>query len=365
MTKRRRASGEGSVFWWEKKGLWVARITLPDGKTRAKYNKKQSVVKDWLLENRNQLRQGILPADDTVTLGEFMTNYMENVAKNNLRPKTIEGYEHLIKRHINPEIGRIKLTQLRPEHLQSFYSRKVQSGLSKRTVQFMHSIIHKTLKQALKWGVVNRNVAALVEAPKPTKRPPTIWNPEQVVMFLQATKNHRFGLVFLLALTLGLREGEVLGIHRENVSTQDGTIKVLHQVQSLRGGMVITEPKTESSKRLITVPQIAMPALKAHIEAMGSQTGLIFHTSTGKPISPGNMVKAFKAEAEKLGLPKIRFHDLRHTSASLIASKVHPKILQMRLGHSVLSTTYDIYAHLFQNMQNEASAEIDKVLGIP
>ena len=171
--------------------------------------------------------------------------------------------------------------------------------------------------------------------------------------------------MFLLALTCALREGEILGIHRENVSIENGTIKILHQVQPLKGGMVITEPKTESSKRLVTVPKIALPALKAHIEALGHKNGLIFQTSTGKPISPGNMVKAFKGEAQKLGLPKIRFHDLRHTSASLIASKVHPKILQLRFGHSQISTTYDIYAHLFENMQSEASDEIDKVLGIP
>jgi integrase len=98
---------------------------------------------------------------------------------------------------------------------------------------------------------------------------------------------------------------------------------------------------------------------------MGERGGLIFYTSTGKPISPANMVKSFKEETARLGLPKIRFHDLRHTSASLIASKVHPKILQMRMGHSQISTTYDIYAHLFENMQTEASDEIDKVLGVP
>ena len=146
---RRRSAGEGTVFFWESKGLWVGRITLPDGKKRTEYNKKQSVVKDWILDNRNQLKQRILPADDTVTVGQFLMNYMETVGTQILRPITQKMYDSYIRVHIVPAIGKIKLKDLRPDHLQTLYRQKLSEGLSKRTVQIIHVIIRRGLNQAV------------------------------------------------------------------------------------------------------------------------------------------------------------------------------------------------------------------------
>jgi len=364
--KKRRSRGEGSIYFLDNKKLWVAKITLPDGKRKVKYAKDQKAVREWLAKAQNELRQGILVKDESITFKKYITDYIENVGKNNLRPKTLEVYNYLINLHINPEIGHIKLVQLRPDHLQSLYAKKVASGLSKRTVQFMHAVIHKALKQALKWGMVNRNVADLVEAPKPKRKSLTVWNSEQVKTFLGSSKDHRFFPIFVLAIYCGLREGEVLGIHRENVDLGNGTIRVLHQAQSLKGGIVITEPKTDSSKRLVTVPKTALRILREHIKKLEIETGLIFTTSTGKPISPSNLQKAFRDELEKEGLPKIRFHDLRHTSATLLLEAgVHPKVVQERLGHSHISLTLDTYSHVLPSMQRDAADRIDEAIGIP
>ena len=362
---RRRSRGEGSLFYLDTKKLWVAQITLSDGKRKVKYSKNQKEVREWLSATQNEAKQGTIVTKENVTFKDFVTNYMENVAKHKLRPKTIEVYNYLLTNHIIPEIGRFKLVQLRPDHLQSLYSKKVESGLSKRTVQFMHAIIHKALKQAMKWGMVSRNVADLVEPPKPNRPNLSVWTPGQVNTFLTATKDHRWHLIFLLAIYCGFREGEVLGIHRESVDLARGTIKVLHQAQSLKGGIVITEPKTDSSKRLVTVPKTALKTLSEYLAGLKSDKGLIFTTATGKPISPSNLQKAFKDEAVKAGLPKIRFHDLRHTSATLLlAGGVHPKVVQERLGHSHISLTLDTYSHVLPTMQEEAAEKLEKVLGI-
>lgn len=258
------------------------------------------------------------------------------------------------------------IRQLRPDHLQTLYSRKLENGLSKHTVQFIHSVIHKALGQALKWGLIPRNVASLVEAPRPSKRPPAVMTPQEVNVFLNSVRDHRYSLIFQLALYCGFREGEVLGIHVEDCDLQKGNIKVLHTVQTLKGGLVIAEPKTKSSRRAVTVPATALVALRNHISRLNRHQGLIFTTSTGRPISPSNVVKEFKAALEKAGLPKIRFHDLRHTSATLLLSAgVHPKVVQERLGHSQISMTMDLYTHVLPTLQEEAAVKMEEILSHP
>ncbi len=143
---KRRSRNEGSIFYRQSKKLWVAKITLPDGKSRVKYAKDQKTAREWLLAQQNQLRQGLLPKDGSVTVSQFLNNYMETVGKHTLRPKTIEAYSYLIRLHIIPAIGKIRVSQLRPDHIQSLYAQTLEKGLSRRTVQFIHSILHKSLE---------------------------------------------------------------------------------------------------------------------------------------------------------------------------------------------------------------------------
>jgi integrase len=241
---RRRSRGEGTIYWSDPKRLWIAKITLPDGKRRMKYSKSQKVVRDWLLASQNELRQGMLPSDDKITVSEFIARFMDSVAKHTLRPKTLEVNSAVIRLHINPVIGKIKLASLRPDHLQSLYSQKLDYGLSRRSVQLIHLIIHKILDQAMKWGMVSRNVADFVQAPKPIKRPPTIFDSKQVNIFLSAVKDHRFFLIYEIALYCGLREREILGLCREDIDIEKGVINVNHSVQALKGkGLVFSETK--------------------------------------------------------------------------------------------------------------------------
>lgn len=364
MTRRRRSSGEGTVFFWEKKGLWVSRITLPDGNRRTKTNKKQQIVKDWLLETRNQLSQGILPANDTVTLGQFMNNYMETVGKQILRPTTQIMYNSYIRVHIVPAIGRIKLKDLRPDHLQTFYKQKLDQGLSKRSVQIIHGTIRRILNQAVTWQLIQRNVCSLVHAPRPDKKAASFYTKEQLNTLLAAVRGHRWELIYILLVYGGFREGEVLGIHVEDCDMVNRAINVRHQVVTIKGGMIISEPKTKSSRRAITLPVVAFNALRDHLDQLHRKQGLIFTTSSGKPISARNFIRHFKQTIQTLGLPDLSVHGIRHSHASLLLSAgLNPKIVQERLGHSSITLTLDTYSHAIPSLQEEAARRLDDLMG--
>jgi integrase len=345
----------------------VAKITLPNGRSKLKYSRQQKAVREWLLTQQNQLRQGLLPSNDKVTVAEFFTSYIENVVKHNLRPKTVEAYSSLTKLHIIPALGKTKLTQLQPEHLQNLYSRKLEENLSKRTVQYIHSVIHRALQQALKWGIVARNVSDLVDAPRPQRRPLSVYSLEQVRTFLESTKSDRFYLIYVLAIYGAFREGEVLGIHVEDCQIDKGIVNLRHAVQYQLGiGVVITEPKTKLSRRSVKLPKFAVRALKDYLTQINKSQGLIFTTASGRPINPRFLVKKFKEAISVAGLPNIRFHDLRHTSATLLlAANVHPKLVQERLGHASIVLTMDTYSHVIPNLQDEAADKLDRFLDTP
>lgn len=360
---RRRSKGEGSIFYSKQKGLWVSKITLPDGTTRKKYGKRQADVREYHLAALNQLRQGMLPKDDTITVSQFMTHYFETVSKHTLRPTTQQGQETMIRVHINPALGRIKLKDLRPDHLQSFYSQKLASGLSKRSVQLLHVTLRTALKQAVRWGLIARNVTDLVQAPRPTRPSPTFFTKEQLTKFLETVKGHRWYPIYVLLIYGGFREGEVLGIHFEDCDMVNRIINVRHTVTTLRTGLAITEPKTKSSRRAVTLPKIAYDALKEHLDQLELNHGLIFTTPLGNPIYPRNFIRHFKSVLKEAGLPDIRVHDLRHSHASLLlASGVNPKLVQERLGHSSITLTMDTYSHVIPSLQEEVARRIDDLM---
>lgn len=363
MAGRRTAKGMGSIYFHKSKGLWVSKITLPDGTSRFKYSKLQKEVREHHQKALNDLRQGILPKDDTITIAQFMANYTETVGKHTLRPRTQEISESFLRVHILPSLGNIKLKDLRADHLQSFYSQKINSGLSKRTVQMMHVLLRTALKQAVKWDLVVRNVTDLVEAPRPVKSAPKFFTKEQLNKFLETVKGHKWYLIYLLLIYGGFREGEVLGIHYEDCDMVNRAINVRHSVITLKTGLAITEPKTKTSRRAVTLPKVAYDELKKHLDQLESNQGLIFTTSVGTPISPRNFIRHFKQALKDAGLPDIRVHDLRHSHASLLlASGVNPKMVQERLGHASITLTLSTYSHTIPSMQDEVARRLDDIM---
>lgn len=358
MTKRR-SRGEGTIYFSDQTNTWVAQITLPSGKRKTKSAKTQNEVRSWLLKQRKTLSDGLLFEDESITLENFLTRFMNDVVKHTLRPTTIESYKYLIEHLILPELGSMRLVKIRPDHIQNLYSKKLEEGLSKRTVQYAHAVLRRALNQAVKWGLLNKNPASLVDAPRPTKKTPETMSIDQAKQFLAALKDHRWYPIYLLAITTGMREGELLGLHWEDVDLKNSQIHVQHQVQFLPGqGLVVSGPKTKRSKRTIALSPLATQVL----EEMKGVSGLVFITSNGTPISPRNLQRHFHQALEKVGLPNIRFHDLRHTAATLLLTQnVHPKIVQEMLGHSSISLTLDTYSHIIPAMQKEAAKKMEEM----
>ena len=361
---KRRSRGEGSLYFLKSKGLWVSNITLPDGKRKVKYGKLQKDVRTHHQAAINELRLGILPKNDVITVSEYMTSYMETVGRNTLRPRTQEMYASFLKVHIIPSLGKVRLTELSPQHLTTFYRKKLDQGLSKRTVQLLHATLRRALNQAVKWGMVNKNVCSLVDAPRPTKRAPNFYTKDQLNLFLETVKDHRWFPIYVLLIYGGFREGEVLGIHVEDCDMVNRAINVRHAVLTLKGGLVVTEPKTESSKRVVTLPKFAYQVLKNHLEQINKNQGLIFTTGSGKPVSPRNLIRHFKLALKSADLPDIRVHDLRHSHASLLLSAgVNPKIVQERLGHASIVLTLNTYSHVIPSLQESAAEKVDELMG--
>ena len=360
---KRRSKGEGSIFFSETENCWIAQITLPDGSRKRKRSKRQQVVKDWLLDVRKSIQTGVFIKADQITVNQHLDRYYSDVMLHTLRPKTLAAYESLIRVHIKPALGSIKLSQLRPDHIQSFYSSKLNSGLSNRTVHFIHSILHKALKQAVKWGLMVRNPVDLVEPPAVKRKPPVTWTVEQAREFLNLVKDHRFYPIYVLAMATGMREGELLGLYFEDVNFETGTIHVQRAVQNVPGrGTFLSEPKTKKAKRAIPLPEYALRILKEHCDRQNRNQGFIFTTRNGTPFSPRNLVRHFKEVVRSSDLPEIRFHDLRHYHATyLLSQNIHPSIVQQRLGHSSVLLTLDTYSHVLPSMQDEAARKTNEM----
>jgi integrase len=359
---KRRAKGEGSIWKSEKEGLWVASITI-DGKLKRKRSKTQRIVREWLDQQREQIRQGKIVESGQMTFSQLIDKYLE-VLGTHLRPKTLESYSNLIRLHIRPELGRVKLKQLSTLHIQELCHRK-EKELSPRSVEYIHAIIRRILNAAVKWGLTVNNVALGVELPKKVKKPVEPLTVAQAKRFVEVLEGDRLKALWLLAIGCGLRRSELLGLHKEDVSLETGMIEVKYSLVEVKGkGLILGEPKSEASKRVLALPDFALEALRGHLEQDQRVSEYVFHTSTGKPISPRNASKYFKLVLKRAGLPgTIRLHDLRHTTISwLLAKGVPMKDVQMIAGHSQFSTTADIYGHMLPGAKEAAARKLDGVL---
>lgn len=231
-------------------------------------------------------------------------------------------------------------------------------------MQHMHAVIRRSLNQALKWDLIVRNPASVVTAPTPDKKPPKTFTSKQAKQFLEDVQDHRWYPIYVLAITTGMRQGEILGLHWEDVDLEKGNLAVRHTIQLLQGRIIEGEPKSAGSRRTIALPEYTVAVLMLHQEKTDKDEGLLFTTASGRPVSPRNLLRHFHQVLDRTGLPKIRFHDLRHTAATLLLREnVHPKIVQEMLGHSTIALTLDTYSHILPDIQQEAADKMDKIFG--
>lgn len=291
-----------------------------------------------------------------------------------VRPKTAQQYEQIANQYIAPVIGRIKLRELRPDHIQALYNANLGEGKSTRTILLIHAVLHRSLNQALSWGLIARNPVDGTTHPKIRRKEMKTLTDSQVRDLIRAVKGSRFEALYLLAVSTGLREGELLGLKWSDLDWTTRRLQVQRQLQRLRGsGLVFSEPKSQAGKRAVFLSTTVISRLKSHrvIQAYlrlfagehWQEKDLVFPSTIGTPWDPRNLYKHFKILLKEAKLPDIRFHDLRHTAATLMLQQgIHPKVVQERLGHADISLTLNTYSHVLLDIQEEAAEKFDLLL---
>jgi integrase len=371
---RRRGHGEGSIYQRESDGLWCTSVDLGivNGKRKRKviYGKTRKEVADKLKALHRDQQLGLKLATEVVTVKHYLERWLEQVVKVRNRPRTHKSYDDTVRLYITPHIGQLQLAKLQPEHVQTMLNRLSEAGLSPRTVQYTRAILRKALNQALKWGYVVRNVATLVETPPVKAFAIAPLSLAQAQRFLSAVRGHRLEVLYQVALSLGLRRGEVLGLRWSDVNLDQRTLRITVALQRQGGALVLSEPKTRSSTRVLPLPEVLVQALRRHQQLQERERaelgeawvahGMVFPAESGTPLEPRNLIRHFKSVLKAAELPDAtRFHDLRHSCATfLIAQGVHPRVVMEILGHSQISVTMNTYGHVVPADQHAAIAGV-------
>jgi integrase len=370
---RRRGNGEGSIFQRADSNRWEATITVgynTQGKRlrRTVYGWTKKEVQDKLTGLQSRKLDGTLGEPSKLTVAKFLERWLEDSARPTIRATTHANYKGVIEKHITPRIGGIGLIKLVPAHVQSLYAEMERNGASAYTRLLAHAVLRRALKQAVKWGIVVRNVCDAVEPPRIARVDIHPLTTEQVGTLFEAAANDRLEALYVLAVGAGMRLGELFGLQWTDVDLKAGAVTVQHTLSELNGTLTLAEPKTAKSRRRIELPDIAVAALLSHRRRMladgHASSPWVFCNQHGTPLRRSHFHRQeFKPLLKKAELPDIRFHDLRHTSATLLLSQgVHPKVVQERLGHSQISVTMDTYSHVMPGMGREAAGKLNAVM---
>jgi len=343
------------------------------------YKKKKDAERD-LIKLLHQVETNTFINPEKITLGAYLKQWMTDYVESNLAPKTIEGYRVNIERHVIPSIGNITLQKLQPTHIQQFYNSKLlkgrldgKGGLSAKSVIYIHRNLREALNHAVKMQLIPRNVADLVEVPRQKVFRASFLNENQIQNLLKAFEATNMYIPVLLAVGLGLRRGEALGLQWKDIGFEDKTIAIMRSLLPSKGGLIFHEPKTEHSHRVITASEGIINELvkqkeehEKYKKLLGqayNDKDLVCCLNDGSPINPASFSHSFSSALETYKLPHIRFHDLRHSNATLMLKhNISAKVASERLGHSNIGITLDLYSHVMKEMQEDAANKLDNAL---
>lgn len=362
----------------ENKEMWYYCLTLGKDINGKRIQKKkrgfssEREAKKALRKEQALADKGSYILSTNMSYGEYITEWFDK-RKVNLGRMTALNNESNIKKHIIPHIGYIKLSDLNALHIETLISTLRDKQLADSTIKKIFSLVSSSLISATKKELVAKNVAALVDnKPKARSKQMKVWNEEEASSFLTLVHNFstRYYIVFHLALTCGLRQGEILALRWEDIDFNRNTLFVRRSLS--HDGLEFTSPKTENSIRSIIFDEFTKQKLKEQQSLLQDEKAncteyidlnLVAPTKNGKQVNPNDIDKLWRRLKKLSELPDIRFHDLRHTHASLLLlSNTHPKIVAERLGHSSIQITMDLYSHLFPNMQEDVAKSIGKML---
>jgi integrase len=375
---KRRSRGDGAVFQ-RADGRWEGRLDLgwQDGKRRRKfvYGRTKAEALAKLRQAQRQAAEGTLVVSERTTVEQFLKSWLDAV-RPTLRPGTWRRYEQYVRVHTVPVIGRVKLAKLTPQHLQRLYTLRLTAGAAPQTVVHLHRTLHRALNQALRWDLVTRNVAALVDPPRVERPEHVALSPIQARRLMQVAKGERLEALYTLALMTGLRRGELLGLRWQDVDLESRRLVIRRSLQiDGEGRWVLGAPKTKRSRRPVLLTATAAEALRRHRDRQAAEReqaadlwhdqDLVFANTVGNPVGEKELLhRSFYPLLERAGLPKVRFHDLRHSTATLLLGEgVHPKIVSELLGHSQIGITLDTYSHVTLTMQQEATDALERLIG--
>jgi integrase len=363
----RRGRGEGTVYK-RSDGRWEAAFGI-DGRRQRYVGRSQREVRVKLLAARRALEQGIVLSSSSQRVDEYLARWLEDSVRPSVRWTTHRAYS-LCMRRLSPLVGHLRLTALTPQAVQAAYAALLKKGLSRRSVEQTHTVLHRALRQAVLWGLMLRNPTEAVTVPRPTRREMRTLTEEEVGRLFEASRGHRLHALWVLLATTGLRLGEARGLLWSDIDFANGRLVVNRALQRQTGtGYVFVEPKTARSRRTVYLAPGTLSALSEHRRRQAedqlatgpewNNTGLVFTTAGGRPADGTWVIKWFHRALDQTGLQRLRIHDLRHTAAThLLRRGVHPKVVQELLGHSTISLTLDTYSHVAPALHAEVAGHM-------
>jgi integrase len=362
-----RSKQEGTIYQ-RPDGAWRAQVTVR-GKRISYTGKSQRDCREWLHKVKVQINQGLTYDSAKVSVAKYAKSWLFTI-EHSIKEGTWRHYQLLVNNHIIPFLGKRKMFELTTDHVQQFYDHMIKQDIGVHTILKTHAVLTSMLNQATRFGLITRNPAQFTVRPKIPHKEMQIFDEGQVSYLLASTRNTKWYALFHMAISTGMRQMELLGLQWSDIDWLRMTVSVERQLK--RSNKVEFAPtKTRQSKRTIEIGQQTIQALREHQEIQNqwrrdypwTEYNLIFTSYNGTPVNHRNLLRDFKALLMELKLPLIRFHDLRHTSASLMLSHNIPvNIVSKRLGHARPSITLDVYSHLIPSQQEEVARLIDDII---
>ena len=369
---RRRGKGEGSIFK-RKDGVWQGAVTVgynEEGKQKRKteYGKTQAEVRGKIDEIKHQLASGTFN-DSNFTVKTYLERWLAEKARQ-VEKSTMDSYERLTRLHIVPRIGRVPLIKLTALQVQSMM-REVSEVAGVRTANACRTLLYSSIKQAMRWQLVSRNVAEAVDPIKKASQEMALWTPDEAVRFLDTASGHRLYAAFYLAMSTGLRRGELLGLRWSDL--KGNVLHIRQQLTYREGTFIFKQTKTERGKRRVAISEDVLDVLTNHRKHQDSEkrflgeawadTDLVFTSEVGTPIHPRNFDRTWKQLKTKAGVPQVRLHDLRHLHVSLLVKQgFDPATIADRVGHTDPAFTLRKYTHMFEEQRQAAAIGINDLL---
>lgn len=368
--KKHTERGTGSIRQLAN-GRWRAEIRINGGRL-SHYSDRQQDCRDWIRKIQGQVDEGLTYDDERITLGAFMEGWLGN-KKLQVRMATFEQYSAIVNNYLRSSLGRTRLRDLSSGQVQDYYDHLSASGKGTRTIRLTHIVLHGCLEQAKRLGLIHRNPTEFCALPRQAEKDLQIWDEDQVAQFLNFIRGHKNEHFYYLALGTGMRRGELLGLQWKDINWNKSQILVRRECfHPAGGGFIFQAPKTKLGKRSIQLGQGVVEHLRAQLQLIDLErkmardawqdNDLVFPSRVGTPIGADRISHEFPVLTKRAGLPVIRFHDCRHTAASIMLSHgIPPVIVAGMLGHS-LSILMTTYAHYIPGSQDEAARVMDDIL---